>query len=194
MSEQENIDVLALILEELKSINQSILSLSNKKDPDHDHDLIKSDHHDLIRSDLISKSCSNIENFINHCDKYDIDLTGLDLKSKERAIAYYMDNLRKITSKKAYIITMLKDCERFSQQPKINNSAPHVPDKSRDILGLSPETVESKTNLLDQFTYDRIFPTLTPAEQRMFSSFGKVTRSTMMLNILTAKCINAGFL
>lgn len=194
MSNENLVPLLKDLLEEVKSINRNLIMVLNKKDQDHDHDLNQSDQSDQIRSDLISKNCSNLETFIAHCEKYEIEIANLDLKSKERAIAYYLDNQRKITSKKGYIITMLKNCERISQQPKITHSSPPDEDRSHDILGIPPEIVEAKSSLLDQFTYDQIFTYLTAAEKRMFSSFEKVSQSAMLRNIIIAKGINAGII
>lgn len=198
MNELEIIDVLTSILQELKSVNQSIQSLQLLKaphqDPDHDHDLNQSDQSDQIRSDQISNKCSNMEKFIEFLDKFSIDYSNLDLFSKTRSIDYFFENIRKITSKKGYILTMLKDCEIKKSQPKIYHKKPEEEDTSRYILGLKPELVEEKSLLLDLETFNKIFPSLTATEQRMFSSFEKVMSTDMLRNIFTAKGVNAGLL
>lgn len=191
-NEKDMKEILTEILAELKSINQSISSLQNLKDHDHDHN--QSIRSDQIRSDLISNKGSNIEIFTEYLEKYGIEYQNLDLVSKSRNIDYFLKNLNKITSKKNYIKSILKDCPRIAEQPAIYTKKDKAEPNPKDIMGINSEEVESKTSLVDQRAYESLYPLLSKAEKNMFSSLNKIKSNTLLINIFTAKCIKEGII
>lgn len=190
MSDIDYSALLTEIITELKSINQSIQSLQSLKDLDHDQDLNQSDQSDQIRSDQISNDRSNMQTFLQIMDKLAIDYEHLDLESKSRSITYFLENQNRITSKKGYIITMLKDCEHLRKPPKVFKPKEKDQDISRHILGNDPSLVEEKALLLDENIFNLVYPNLSSQEQKMFCSFQKVMSADLLKNIFTAKAMN----
>lgn len=191
-NEKDMKEILTEILTELKSINQSISSLQYVKDHDHDHN--QSIRSDQIRSDLISKKGSNLEIFTEYLDKYGIQYENLDLESKSRNIDYFLKNINKITSKKNYIQSILKDCPRVARQPAKYTKKDEAEPNPKDIMGINSDEVESKTSLVDQRAYESLYPLLSKAEKNMFSSLNKIKDNTLLINIFTAKCIKEGII
>ena len=182
------------LLEEVKSINRNLIMVLNKKDQDHDHDLNQSDQSDQIRSDLISKNCSNTEKFKLYLDKFEIDYSGLDLNAISRNINYFLGNLANITSKKGYIMRIMKDCPKLRQQPKIYKPMEEEAEDKDSIMGYPPGIVEANSVLLNRQHFHELKPLLSKTEQKLFSTFEKVQDSEMLRNIFTAKAMKAGII
>jgi hypothetical protein len=161
----------------------------------------KSDLSDQIRSDQISKECSNLhEDFRQLCESLEIDISLKDISEQGRSITYYFENRKKILNPKSYIKKMLLD---FPNKRKTSPAKAAVSDirndtesgnKSTLIMGVDASLVEDRIQYFDEHTFNQVFQGLSEQQKKMFPSYPAVMRNEMKRNIMVAIGINGGHL
>ena len=180
------VQILNLILDKLTEISNQIDQIRKSNQSN----LIRSGQ---IRSDQISKPCSNwIDSFMQVLDTYGLPYEGLDLTKIEQGATYFLINQAKIISKKGYLAKILKDCPRIDPDKKsLVKSADLQDDKL--IMGMDPDLIDSHTHLLNPDLLD-YFLVLHPNYRSIFASWDSVVKNIGKSRILTALCAHEGLI
>ena len=156
---------------------------------------LQSGSSDQIRSDQISNFPSNLlEKFHDLCNDLGINYLRHDISGMERNVAYLLDNLPKISNKKAYINKILASCPEkvvgFTSHPKpapCLESKPDVPENT-DVYGVPIAEIEEMKPYFDEHVWSKTLPFIKTAKS-MFSSWEVVADSEMKTNVCIALAI-----
>lgn len=186
----ETNDILRLILSEIQKLNESISLIRSERS------LINQS--DQIRSDPPARASNNHSNVINGwmeifmdiCDQYNIDYSGIDLTALEQNINYFLANRSAIRSVPAYIKKMFSLAPRTITTKPDNVDLPKRKPKTEVddtlILGFDRHLVEQKAKLLTLELFTDLKDNLEPTYSKLLGNFRDLSQNAMRTNIATA--------